>query len=140
MDDVTGDGQILRQRLFSGPAEDDVIHAVDGVGSGGSLIGGGIGYHITAGHQIDLAAGEQIYHPLQIGGIGNVHRNIVGEEMDVEVTGYRQIDDLAADQMRLGLLGPGELIHGQIDIKAHIPDGMDNTLVRQGKGIKRAGI
>ena len=43
------------------------------------------------------------------------------------------------DQVGLGLLGPGELVHRQIDLKPQIPDGVDDPLMGQGKGVKCSG-
>ena len=36
-------------------------------------------------HNVDLLAGKQLGQPLQVGGICNVYRDIVGEQMDMEV-------------------------------------------------------
>ena len=57
----------------------------------------------------------------------------------MEVPRHRQADDLPADQVGLGLLGPGELIHRQIDLEAQVPDGVDDPLVGQGEGVEGAG-
>src|SRR5699024_12575262 len=37
------------------------------------------------------------------------------------------------------LLGPGELVHRQIDLEAQVPDGVDDALVGQGEGVEGAG-
>ena len=41
--------------------------------------------------------------------------------------------------MGLGLLGPGKLVHRQIDLKAQVTDGVGNALVGQGEGVEGAG-
>ena len=48
------------------------------------------------------------------------------QESSSRQDGDGQVDDLPADQVGLGLFGPGELVHRQIDLKAQVPDGVDN--------------
>ena len=57
-----GDPQPLlgRQRGLSRPAEDDVVHRVDGPGPRLRLVGGGMGHHIAPHHQIDLLVGKEL--------------------------------------------------------------------------------
>ena len=66
-------------------------------------------------------------------------RNIVGEQVDVEIPCHGHVDNLTADQVGLGLFGPGKLVHSQIDLKAQVADGVDNALVGEGKGVEGAG-
>ena len=49
-----------RQRRLSRPAEDNVVHRVDGPGPRLRLVGGGMGHHIAAHHQIDLLVGKEL--------------------------------------------------------------------------------
>ena len=98
-----------------------------------------MGHYVAAHHQIDLLVGEELPQALQVSGIGDVHRDVVGKQVDMEVPRHRQADDLPADQVGLGLLGPGELVHRQIDLKPQIPDGVDDPLMGQGKGVKCSG-
>ena len=98
-----------------------------------------MGHHVAARHQVHLLIGEQLPQALQVRGVGDVHRDLVGEQVHMEVPGDGQVDDLPADQVGLGLLGPGELVHRQIDLKAQVPDGVDDALVGQGEGVEGAG-
>ena len=139
MEHLAGDGQLFGQRFFPGPAEDHVVHPVDGPGAGRGLIAGGVGHHVAARHNVQLLAGEQLAEPVQVLGVGDVHRDVVGEQVDVEVPRHGQVDDLPPDEMGLGLFGPGELVHRQIDLKAQVPDGLDDALVGQGEGVEGAG-
>ena len=86
------------------PAEDDVVHGVDGPVPGRVLVGGGVGHHVAARHQVHLLIGEQLPQALEVCGVGDVHRDLVGEQVHVEVPGDGQVDDLPADQVGLGLL------------------------------------
>ena len=98
-----------------------------------------VGYHVAARHQVHLLIGEQLPQALQVCGVGDVHRDLVGEQVHMEVPGDGQVDNLPADQVGLGLLGPGELVHRQIDLKAQVPDGVDNALWDRVKGSKVRG-
>ena len=98
-----------------------------------------MGHHVAARHQVHLLVGEQLPQALEVCGVGDVHRDLVGEQVHVEVPGDGQVDDLPADQVGLGLLGPGELVHRQIDLEAQVPDGVDDALVGQGEGVEGAG-
>ena len=113
LDHFSGDAQLLslRQGGLARPAEDDVVHGVDRPVHRGGLIGAGVAHHIAAHHQIDLLAGEELPQAAQVPGVGQVHRDIVGKQVDVEVPGDGQVDDLPADHVGLGLFGPGELVH-----------------------------
>ena len=141
LDHFSGDAQLLslRQGGLARPAEDDVVHGVDRPVHRGGLIGAGVAHHIAAHHQIDLLAGEELPQAAQVPGVGQVHRDIVGKQVDVEVPGDGQVDDLPADHVGLGLFGPGELVHRQIHLEAHLPNGVGDALVGQGEGVKGAG-
>ena len=139
MEHLAGDGQLFGQGLLPRPAEDHVVHPVDGPGPGGRLIAGGVGHHVAARHDIQLLVGEQLAQPVQVVGVGDVHGDVVGEQVDVEVPRHGQVDDLPPDEMGLGLFGPGELVHGQIDLEPQVPDGLDDALVGQGEGVEGAG-
>ena len=141
LDHPAGDPQLLlgRQGGLPRPAEYDVVHGVDGPGPRLHLVGGGMGHYVAAHHQIDLLVGEELPQALQVGGIGDIHWDVVGKQVDMEVPRHRQADDLPADQVGLGLLGPGELVHRQIDLKAQIPDGVDDPLMGQREGVEGAG-
>ena len=41
--------------------------------------------------------------------------------------------------MGLGLLGPGEFVHRQIDLEPQVPNSVNNALVGQGEGVEGAG-
>ena len=59
--------------------------------------------------------------------------------MDVELVRHGQAGDPAADPVGLGLLRPGELVDGQHDLIAQVPDGLDDALVGEGEGVEGAG-
>ena len=63
----------------------------------------------------------------------------MGEEVHVELIRHGHADDLPTHQGGLGLLGPGELVHCQIDLHPQVPDGLDDALVAEGEGVEGAG-
>ena len=62
----------------------------------------------------------------------------MGEDVDVKFVGHGHADDLPPDEGGLGLLRPGELVHGQVDLQPQVPDGGDDALVGEGEGVKGA--
>ena len=64
LDDLAGDGIVQLGHRLPRAAEDDVVHLMDGEGAGLGTVGGGVGHHIAAGHDIDLLPGEQLHQPL----------------------------------------------------------------------------
>ncbi|CAN4002819.1 DUF4406 domain-containing protein, partial [Dysosmobacter welbionis] len=143
LDDAAGDAaQIcvdLPSLRVAGAAEDDVVHGVDGPRHRCRLVGGGVGYHVRAHRQVQLPAGKDLPQPVQVLRRGQVHWDVVGEEVHVELVRHGHADDLPPHQGGLRLLGPGELVDGQIHLHPQIPDLLDDALVAQGEGVEGAG-
>ena len=76
-----GDGGVVGAAAgtpVGGAAEDNMGEGVDGVGLGCGAVGGGVGHHIAAHHDIDLPAGETLDRVLaEIFGVGDIHRKIL---------------------------------------------------------------
>ena len=123
----------------AGAAEDDVVQMVDGAGRGRGLVGGGTRHHVGPHRQIQRLPREHLPQAVQVGGGGQVHREVVGEEIHVELVRHGHADNLPPDERGLGLLGPGELVHRQIHLEPQVPDGLDDALMAEGEGIEGAG-
>ena len=135
-----GDVHVFHHLVMGGgAAEDDVVEMVDRAGLGFGLVGGGACHHVGAHSEVDLPAAEDLAQAAQVIRVCQVHRDIVGEEVDVKLVGHGHADDLAAHQGRLGLLGPGEFIHRQIHLVSKVADLLHDALVRQGEGVEGAG-
>ena len=137
---MAGDAAVVRLRSPLGvAAEENVVKGVDGVLPGVLAVGGGPGHHIAARHDGHLPAGEGPAQIGKVGGVGDVHREILGKDVDVELVGHGQAGDAAADPVGLGLFRPGELVNGQHHLVAQVPDGPDDALVGEGEGVEGAG-
>ena len=112
---------------------------VDGAGRRGRLVGRGVGNHIGSHSEVNFSAGEDLPQAAEVSRIGQIHRNVMGEKVHVELVRHGHADDLAAHQGGLGLFRPGEFIHGQIDLHPQIPDLLYDALVAQGEGIEGTG-
>ncbi len=123
----------------AGAAKDDVVQGVDGAGRRRRPVGGGVGHHVGAHRQVQLPAGKDLPQPVQVLRRGQVHRDVVGEEVHVELVRHGHADDLPPHQGGLGLLGPGELVDGQVHLQPQVPDLLDDALVAQGEGVEGAG-
>ena len=71
--------------------------------------------------------------------VGDVHREILREDLHMELVRHRHGGNAPPDAVGLGALGPREFIDGQQYLEAPIPDGSDNGLVGQGEGIEGTG-
>ena len=118
------------------PAEDHMVKAVDGVCLRGLLIGGGMGHHIAAHHNGYLPPREGLSQTAQVLGVGDIHRKVLRENMHIEFIRHRHGGNLPPDAVGLGALRPGEFVNGQQHLKPLVPDGPDDSLVGQGKGIE----
>ena len=125
--------------LLTGPAEDDVVKGMDGVRLHGLAIGGGVSHHVTSHGDGHLPSGEGLPQPMEVLRVGDVHREILREDLHMELVRHRHGGNAPPDAVGLGALGPRELIDGQQYLEAPIPDGSDNGLVGQGEGIEGTG-
>lgn len=82
---------------------------------------------------------EEFLQAANICFIGNIDGNVIRERIDVLFIGNGHIHDLTPHQAGLGMLGPGKLIEGQVDFKAHIPDFRATALWPTLKGSKVPG-
>ena len=121
------------------PAENDVVKGVDGVLRRGLAVGGRICHHVAAHHNGHLPARESPAQGGEVVRVGDVDREVLREDMDMELVRCGDGGDAAADAVGLGLLRPGELVNSQHDLIAQIPDGLDNALMGEGEGVEGAG-
>ena len=104
---MAGDAGVIRRcGVRFGAAEDHVVEGVDGVRLRRLAVGGGVGHHVAAHHDGDAAVRKRLTQLPQVGGVGDVHRKILGEDVDVELVGHGHGRDAAADTGGLGPLGP----------------------------------
>ena len=120
------------------PPDDDVVHGPYLVVMGALLVEGGVGDDVRAHHQVDLPSREHGLQPLQVLRIARIDRYLVRKQVYVVLAGNTHVDDLAADEVGLGPLGPGELIHGQIHFKSHIGDHFCDPFVGKCERIESA--
>ena len=140
---MAGDTGEVRLNLpalgVAGAAKDNVIQGVDGTLLGRGLVGGGPRHHVGPHHQVQLPPREDLPQAEEVRRCRQIYGDVMGEEVDVKLVGNRHTDDLPPDQRGLGLFGPGELVHRQIDLHAQVPDGGDDALVGEGEGVESAG-
>ena len=116
-----------------------MVEAVDGVRLRGLAIGRGVGHHVAAYHDGHRPAGKGLPQAAEVLGIGDVHREVLGKDVDMELVGHGHGRDAAADAVGLGPLGPGKFVDGQQHLEPPVPDGPDDALVGQGEGVEGAG-
>ena len=119
-------------------AERDVVHRMNRIFDRFLLIRRGIGNDIAADHDKQLFSGKHLSQAFQIRRVGDIDRNIIWEQVHMELIRHRHAHDLTADQMRLRLFRPGKFIDRQKYLIAEVADLADNLLVRQRKRVKRA--
>ena len=95
---------------------------------------------LAPGNVLDIIANdytpEQLAELPEIVRVRDVDRDLVREEIDVEIPRDGHVDDLPADEVGLRFLGPGKFIDSQIDFKTHFADRPNNSTVGKRKGIK----
>ncbi|MPM84545.1 hypothetical protein SDC9_131618 [bioreactor metagenome] len=123
----------------AGAAEDNVVEMLHGPFHGGRPIGGGVGNHVGPHGQIQLPAGKYLPQAVQALGVGQIDGDVVGKEVHAELIRHGHGHNLPPDQRGLRFFRPRKLVDGEIDLEAQIPDGLHNSLVRQGKGVESAG-
>ena len=124
---------------IAGAAENNVIEVVDGAGRRRCPVGGGVGYHVRAHRQVQLPPCKDLPQAVQIQRRGQVYRDVVREEINVKYIRHRHAHDLPPNQRGLSLFGPGELVDGEVDLKAQVSDGTHDPLMGEGEGIEGAG-
>ena len=130
---------ISRPSRVAGAAEDDVVHGVDGPRHRCRLVGGCVGYHVRAHRQVQLPAGKDLPQPVQVLRRGQVHWDVVGKRYTSNSSATDMLTICLPHQGGLRLLGPGELVDGQIHLHPQVPDLLDDALVAQGEGVEGAG-
>ncbi len=136
---LSGDAFIdLSRPGVTGPAEDQMVEAMDGIFLWLLFIGAGVMDHVRSRHDIDLLLRKDLPKPLKIRRIGDIDGDIVGKQVDIKLIGHGHIDDLPAHQMGLGLFRPGKLVDGQEHRIAQLPDPSCDLLVGQGERVKGA--
>ena len=137
---LAGDAAVIRRLgVRLGAAEDHVVEGVDGVRRDGLFVGRGVEHHVAAHHDGHAAAREGGAQLVEVLRVGDVHREVLREDADVEHVGHGHGGDAPAQAVGLGLFGPGELVNGQQDLEALVADGPDDALVGQGEGVEGAG-
>ena len=106
-----------------------MVHRMNRIFNRFLLIRRGIGNDIAADHDIQLFSGKHLSQAFQIRRIGNIDRNLIREQVHMELIRHRHTHDLTADQMRLRLFRPGKFIDRQKHLIAAVADLADNLLV-----------
>ena len=99
-------------------------------------VGGGVGDDVASRDQVELAAFKEAGELFQLLGVGDVDGDLVREEEDALQIRHAHGGDLPPHQLRHGLLGPGELVDGEIDLEALPAQLRDDPLVAGGEGIE----
>ena len=125
---------LLLRRAFS--LEHDMIHHVDGIRFRIVSIRACSFDHITADHHKQFFARKQLPQPADIRRIRDIDRLIIRENVCTDQIRARHVHDLPAVLTRLGVLGPGELVQGQIDLISGVADRGHDTLMPEGERIE----
>ena len=110
-------------------SERDVVHRMNRIFDRFLLIRRGIGNDIATDHDIQLFSGKHLSQAFQIRRIGDIDRNIIREQVHMELIRHRHTHNLTADQMRLRLFRPGKFIDRQKYLIAEVANLADNLLV-----------
>jgi len=120
-------------------AENDVVHRVYRVFFRSAAVGRGVCHNIAANGDVKLVAFKHLMQPLQIIGICDIDRNIIGENMHMEFICDRHTYYLPADKMRLSFLRPRKFIDCEEHLKSQIADCVYDSLMRKGEGVESSG-
>ena len=85
--------------------------------------------HVGSHNDIEFFCREHLPQAAQIRRVRDVDRRVVREQMDIKLVRDGHVYDLAAHQMRLGLLRPGKLINGKKYGKSELLDLLCDLLV-----------
>ena len=128
--DFSGDLLVnLRRVCFTRASEDDVVEGMDGILLRILLVGARVVDHVGPHNDIEFFCREHLPQAAQIRRVRDVDRRVVREQMDIKLVRDGHVYDLAAHQVRLGLLRPGELIDGEKYGKAEFLDLLCDLLV-----------
>ena len=95
-------------------------------------------HNVAAGDHVHFLRREHFFQRRQILRIGDIDRNAVWENIDVELVSHRHVHDLAADEMRLRFFRPGKFVDSEIHLVASVADLAHDLLVRSGERIERS--
>ena len=89
---------------FSGPSEYDVIEEMDRIFFRLFLIGTCIVDDVRSDHDVEFLIREHFLQSAKVRRVRDIDRRVVREQMHIKFIRDRHVHDLAANQMRLGLL------------------------------------
>ena len=138
LDQIPGHVQrfLGRQCGLVGTEENHMVHGMDRPWFRFLFVSGSIRDNVRTGNDVKLHSLENIPQTFEIMRVGDVDGNLIREKVNPEISCHRHVDDLPADQVRLGFFGPGKLINGQIYLKTQFPDRADDPFMGQGEGVK----
>ena len=113
-----------------------MIQRMDGVFCRSGSVTGGVFYDVTSGHKRKLLAFEDLFKPCKIGRIGDIYRNIIGENVNIFLVRNGHAEYLAPLKSRLSLLGPAELVQSQINFVSHVAYFRGNSLMTAAERIE----
>ena len=119
-------------------SENNVIEGMYGVLGRLPAVTGGILYYVASRHKEQFSALKEPFQQGQILRICNVYRNVVRENIHVFLVCNGHTEYFSSLQPGLGLLGPAELVKGQINLAAHIPDFPCDSLMAQTERVESA--
>ena len=99
---------------------------------------GGILYYVASRHKEQFSALKEPFQQGQILRICNVYRNVVRENIHVFLVCNGHAEYFSSLQPGLGLLGPAELVKGQINLAAHVSDFPCDSLMAQTERVESA--
>ena len=122
------------------PLEYDMVHRMDGIFRRLQPVSRGIFHHIGSHSQVQFLVGKDCLQFPDIFRVGDVHRQVLREGIDVLHIRHGHVHDFPAHEPGLGVFRPGEFIQGQIHCKPHIPDPPGHCFVSAAEGIEGAGV
>ena len=87
-------------------------------------------------HDVEFLIREHFLQSAKVRRVRDIDRRVVREQMHIKFIRDRHVHDLAANQMRLGLLRPGKFVHREKYRKSEFTDLSGDLLVGQGERIE----
>ena len=106
-----------------------MVKRVDGIRLHGLSVRRRVRDNVAADHDGHLPPWECLAQLAQVSGIGDVHREILREDVDIELIGHGHRRDAAADAVGLRALRPREFVDGEQHLEAEVADGAHDALV-----------
>ena len=135
--DAVGLFMLVRFGIFPRlPGEGDMVDRMDRVRRRYSPVSRRIFDDVRADGDVQVPAGKDILELLDVRRIGDVDGDIVREGIHVLFIGDGHVHDFAAHEPRLGVLGPGKFIEGQVNVETQVAYLAGHGLVAQAEGVE----